>query len=97
MAAVALRPFHDSPGAQELARSPRAPQAFRHGPHLGVQFHPESTIEIVQGWARLDQERLALHGIDDGEALVESGRSHAEAAREAAFTLFDAFWERARP
>ncbi len=89
--------FTVPPGAEELARSPRAPQAFRSGPHLGVQFHPESTIEIVQGWARLDQERLARHGIEDGEALVESGRPHAEAARVAAFTLFDAFWERARP
>jgi GMP synthase-like glutamine amidotransferase len=88
--------FTVPPGAEELARSPRAVQAFRYGPHLGVQFHPESTIEIVQGWARLDQERLAQHGIEDGEALVETGRRFAAAARAAAFTLFDAFWERAR-
>ncbi len=89
--------FTVPPGAHELARSRHAAQAFGYGPHLGVQFHPESTIEIVQGWARLDQDRLARHGIADGEALVETGRPHAEAAREAAFTLFDAFWERARP
>jgi GMP synthase-like glutamine amidotransferase len=83
------------PGARELARSPRALQAFAHGLHLGVQFHPESTPEIVQGWARLDGERLAALGIDDGVALVERGRGHAEAARAAAFDLFDAFWKRA--
>ena len=29
-----------------------------------VQFHPESTIEIVQGWARIDGERLLALGID---------------------------------
>ncbi len=83
------------PGAVELARSPRAIQAFAHGSHLGVQFHPESTIEIVQGWARLDGERLAALGVDDGEAMVQSGRRHAGPAAAAAFTLFDAFWERA--
>jgi GMP synthase-like glutamine amidotransferase len=85
------------PGARELARSERALQAFTHGRHLGVQFHPESTIEIVQEWARLDGERLAALGIEDGAALVERGRRHAAAARAAAFTLFDAFWQRARP
>ena len=40
------------------APAPRT-QAFRHGRHLGVQFHPESTVEIVAGWARPDAERLA--------------------------------------
>ncbi len=83
------------PQAEELARSERALQAFAAGPHIGVQFHPESTIEIVCEWARLDADRLREHGIADGEALVESGRGHAEAARHAAFRLFDAFRERA--
>ena len=62
----------------------------------GVQFHPESTIEIVEQWARADQRRLTKLGIGDGVELVEAGRCHAEAAREAAFTLFDSFWERAQ-
>lgn len=84
------------PGAEELASSPRALQAFAHGPHLGVQFHPESTIEIVKGWARDDARRLADLGIDDGEALAEVGREHEAEARRAAFDLFDAFWNRAR-
>lgn len=83
------------PGAEELACSPRAVQGFRQGPHLGVQFHPESTIEIVKEWARLDSERLAGRGITDGEALVESGREQAQRARRDAFRLFDAFWRRA--
>ena len=30
----------------------RRPSAI--GPHLGVQFHPEATVEIVEGWARAD-------------------------------------------
>jgi GMP synthase-like glutamine amidotransferase len=88
--------FELPPGARELARSPLALQAFAHGPHLGLQFHPESTIEIVMEWARLDSERLTALGIDDGQALVEAGRRHAAAARVAAFQLFDAFRDRAR-
>lgn len=81
------------PGARELASSPRALQAFAHGPHLAVQFHPESTIEIVKGWARSDRDRLVALGIEDGDALLETGRKHAAPARAAAFRLFDAFWQ----
>lgn len=88
--------FSLPPGARQLARSDRGVQAFSHGCHLGVQFHPESTVDIVAEWARLDAERLASLGIGDGLALLASGGDHAEAARGAAFQLFDAFWEKAR-
>jgi len=37
-------------GATELARSALAPQAFRHGRSLGVQFHPEVDGDIVSDW-----------------------------------------------
>ena len=84
------------PGAVQLAHSHAGVQAFSHGRHLGVQFHPESTIEIVREWAQGDRERLQGLGIDDGEALLEQGRRHAVAAVAAAFRLFDAFWQRAR-
>ena len=82
------------PGAQALATSARALQAFASGGHLGVQFHPESTMDIVAEWARLDASRLASLGIADGQALIDAGRQHAEDAKRAAFELFDAFWER---
>ncbi|HST40164.1 MAG TPA: type 1 glutamine amidotransferase [Conexibacter sp.] len=88
--------FTTPPGARQLAGSATGPQAFRHGRHLGVQFHPESTIEIVRGWAVTDQERLDRLGLGDGEALLDAGNGHAAAAAQAAFQLFDAFWERAR-
>ncbi len=84
------------PGAQELARTDRALQGFVHGPHLGVQFHPESTVEIVREWARMDATRLTELGIEDGEKLVDAGDEQTTAARVAAFELFDAFWRRAR-
>ena len=50
--------FTTPPGAKEVARTQDAPQAFRHGPHLGLQFHPESTTDIVAGWASKDPESL---------------------------------------
>lgn len=84
------------PGAEPRATSEIAVQAFTHGRHLGVQFHPESTIDIVAGWARLDRDRITRLGIEDGQALLDRGRHHADAAKRAAFQLFDAFWERSR-
>jgi GMP synthase-like glutamine amidotransferase len=84
------------PEARELARSAVGVQAFVHGPHLGTQFHPESTIEIVTQWARSDGERLEHLGVTDAVERLESGRERAELARSNAFQLFDVFWERAQ-
>lgn len=75
------------PGALELARSPAGPAAFSHGPHLGVQFHPEVDVERVAVWARADPN-LAAVGLTPDE-LVAQSEAHAPAAREQAFRLFD--------
>jgi GMP synthase-like glutamine amidotransferase len=83
--------FTTPPGAVELARTVDAVQAFRLGPHLGVQFHPESTVEIVAGWAAADTESLAALGIEDGVRLLAAAPERQEAAKAAAFRLFDAF------
>ena len=47
--------FHDDaftlpPGATELARNDVCVQAYTHGPHLGVQFHPEITPDAFAAW-----------------------------------------------
>jgi GMP synthase-like glutamine amidotransferase len=78
--------FCTPPGATELARTADAPQAFRFGPHLGVQFHPEATVEIVADWARAD-------GVD---ADLSAPPERLEAAAAAAFRLFDGFLAVAR-
>ena len=88
--------FTTPPGAVEVARTKDAAQAFRMGPHLGVQFHPESTVEIVARWADMDTENLGVLGIEDGRALLDVEPGTEEAAREGAFRLFDAFLERAQ-
>jgi len=84
--------FTTPPGATEIARTPHAPQAFRYGRHLGVQFHPESTVEIVARWAASDTERLvALGHADGGDHLIAATQAERDAARDAAFAFFDGF------
>ena len=61
--------------------------------HLGTQFHPESTVDIVAGWASKDAERLATLGITDSAALLAAPPAQHDAARDAAFRLFDAFMD----
>jgi GMP synthase-like glutamine amidotransferase len=80
------------PGATVLGQSPAGPAAFRHGRHLAVQFHPEATPAIVDGWALADPA-LESHGITR-EELAEQSRRHGETARQAAFVLFDDWWAR---
>jgi GMP synthase-like glutamine amidotransferase len=74
--------FCTPPGATELARTADAPQAFRLGPHLGVQFHPEATVAIVTGWARAEARE---------DVPLAAPPEQREAARSAAFRLFDGF------
>ncbi|MCW2994228.1 MAG: type 1 glutamine amidotransferase [Conexibacter sp.] len=83
------------PGAELLARSPVCVQAFRRGPHLGVQFHPEVTREIAAGWARDYPESMERAGTDL-DAVRAGGEAHAAGARVRAFALFDAFLASAR-
>lgn len=83
--------FTTPPGATEIARTEHATQAFRHGRHLGVQFHPESTVEIVAHWAASDRERLAALGLGDGSELIAATDEERAAARAAAFVCFDGF------
>ena len=88
--------FTVPPDAVELARTADASQAFRVGPHLGVQFHPESTVDIVTRWAKNDVDRLARLGIGDGVALLRTSEAERDAAAKAAFRLFDDFLARTR-
>jgi GMP synthase-like glutamine amidotransferase len=77
------------PGAQELARSAACPHAFRVGRSVGLQFHPEVTPEIVEGWVHGGRDTLAAHRIDT-EAIRAQTRAGAAAARARSFALFDA-------
>jgi GMP synthase-like glutamine amidotransferase len=87
--------YHDEvmrvpPGARLLARSPAGTAAYRIGPHLGVQFHPEATPEMVNAWARADSN-LPAAGITVDQ-LADQGLRYGTAARDCSFALFDAWW-----
>jgi len=83
------------PGAKLLADTDVGPQAYVVGRSLGLQFHPEVTPEIVDGWVR-DCRAAAdddAGGIDL-DALLEETVRQAPAVRLATMKLFDRFLEK---
>jgi GMP synthase-like glutamine amidotransferase len=74
-----------------LARSPCGPGAFRADAHLGVQFHPEATPEIVENWIDKEGGRLAAAGIDVDGVRAANRRLGFSPAKQAD-SLFDAWW-----
>ncbi len=62
--------------AAEIARSPAGPAAFRIGPHLGLQFHPEADAQMAEVWAAKDPDQtdaLARRARRVGRALGPTG------------------------
>jgi GMP synthase-like glutamine amidotransferase len=87
--------FTVPPGAELLARSPVGPQAFRLGPHLGVQFHPEVTAAVVADWVAGYPASIERAGTTPAAVLAGSA-AHADDARARAWALFDGFLAAAR-
>lgn len=85
--------FSPPPGARVIADSPVGPQAYVVGRSLGVQFHPEVTVEIMDSWVRVYRHELDAEGVDP-DALLEETRQRESETRAAAYKLFDAFAER---
>ncbi len=81
-------------GARSLAHNDVGPAAFTFGPHLGTQFHPEATAEMVDVWASRDAG-LDKAGVTRAE-LATQGARYARAAGQAALRLFDAWWTMAQ-
>ncbi len=76
-------------GADELARSATCTQAFRLGASAwGVQFHPEVTLEQVQGWVD-DKDEVPV----DAEALLAETRERIAGWNELGRELCGAFVE----
>lgn len=83
------------PRTVEVARSRRASQAFVHGPHLGVQFHPEATAESVQAWAARYGDALDRLGVDPDAVVAETRERAAAPARDRTDELVDRVLARA--
>jgi GMP synthase-like glutamine amidotransferase len=78
------------PGADPVARTDLALQAFVEGVHTGVQFHPEVTAGVVHGWIDDARDRDGVAD-DDVRTLLsgfESGRTGSKAQARALFTGF---------
>lgn len=78
-------------GAQEIARSPAGAAAFRSGPHLGLQFHPEVTPAQMDEWLGMDPD---LPASVDREAAVRDGARCGADAAQRAHALFAAWFAR---
>jgi GMP synthase (glutamine-hydrolysing) len=71
-------------GAVALAGSNGAPQAFRVGACAwGVQFHPEPTLMMLDGWTRALGHLMQANGVDP-EVTRTLGRQHVPAWSERA-------------
>jgi GMP synthase-like glutamine amidotransferase len=76
--------FTVPPGAVELARAASGPQAYALGRSVGLQYHPEVTQAIVDGWLA-----TADDSVPDPEPLRRETARRVGGARERAFALFD--------
>jgi GMP synthase-like glutamine amidotransferase len=79
--------------ATRLAHNHVGPQAFTHGRSLGVQFHPEVGVEIMENWAIVYKHELDEHGVSADE-LLERTRAVAEDATNVSWALLEGFYER---
>jgi GMP synthase-like glutamine amidotransferase len=79
--------FELPPGAVALAGPPGAPQAFRVGANAwGVQFHPEPTLEMLDGWTTVLGHLMQANGVDP-EATRRLGRRHVPEWSERAASM----------
>jgi GMP synthase-like glutamine amidotransferase len=82
--------FSTPPGARLIAETDAGPQAFVSGRHLGVQFHPEVTPEIMDGWVRIYRHELDHEGVDP-DALLDETHRRAKESRESSRRLLHRF------
>jgi GMP synthase (glutamine-hydrolysing) len=78
--------FSTPPGATLIAETDAGPQAFVAGRHLGVQFHPEVTPEIMEGWVRTYRHELDEEGVDP-DALLDETHRRAASSRASSLRL----------
>jgi GMP synthase-like glutamine amidotransferase len=80
--------FTAPPGARELARNGTGLQGYELRRHLAIQFHPEVTPAIVDGWITVGGRELADRALD-ADSIRARTEQEAARARAAAFALLD--------
>jgi GMP synthase-like glutamine amidotransferase len=79
-------------GATLVASLGESASAFRLGPHLGLQFHPEATPALAGRWGDHYTEWLAEHGLLTPAGIRDQAKAQADEIGPRAFALFDAWW-----
>jgi GMP synthase (glutamine-hydrolysing) len=80
-------------GGVLLAESERFPHAFRFGSAVGIQAHPEATVEIVAGWmAAGGVAELRAAGVDP-DGFLEAIAANEPQQRSTAAAVFAAWLE----
>lgn len=70
------------PGATALATTDAVLQAFRVAPVAwGFQFHPEPSVEIIDGWVVQHAGILRSKGVDPEQVAADARRLDAQAGR----------------
>ncbi|GGF94719.1 glutamine amidotransferase [Rhodococcoides trifolii] len=86
--------FTIPPGATSIARTAAAEQAFVHGRHLGIQFHPEIDADVFESWAQGWERRGEREQVEaevDVPALTADVAAREAQSRIACGQLVDAF------
>jgi GMP synthase-like glutamine amidotransferase len=78
------------PGATVIAENDVGTQAFVAGRSLGLQFHPEVTVEIMDDWVRAYPHELDAEGIDPDALLGETNR-RAQENRRTSWQLLEGY------
>lgn len=73
-----------------LAETPSAVQVFRHKTAVGLQFHPEATSELVQGWLDIGGAKYLPLGMTS-ELLMAEVNNMAQDAADNCEVLVDWF------
>lgn len=71
--------FNLPQGARKLASAGRSIQGFQKGNTVGMQFHPEVDVGIIQGWVEINRESLISRDVDIGQLLYTADAKVKEA------------------
>ncbi len=79
------------PGAREVARTPRASQAFVLRRNLALQFHPEVTADALASWYQTDGRNMVAKDGQDPDVLLAFTQAEEQHAAQRARRLVNNF------